>query len=92
MIPGVGRVLNGVYRALLRETLPQVRDPYAIQTTSIAAALSHYAAQEFDRAASRRIEENDAMRDISCEMVFEACDFVLDRRTGDFRSERHHAA
>jgi hypothetical protein len=57
-------VLNGVFRALLTETLPQVTNPYAIQTTSIAGALSNYAAQEFDRAASRRVEENAAMREI----------------------------
>jgi hypothetical protein len=64
MTPDVPRVLNGVFRALLTETLPQVSDPYAIQTTSIAAMLSGYAAQEFDRAASRRVEEIAAMRAI----------------------------
>jgi hypothetical protein len=61
MVPSVALVLNGIARTLLMDLLPQTTHAYGAQTLQLAAALSMMCAQEFDRAAARLVEENDAL-------------------------------
>jgi len=62
MRPDSPKVLFGVAGALMTQIMPEVRTPIAVQTVSLSAALLSMVAQEFDRAASRQVEENRAIR------------------------------
>ncbi len=62
MRPDSPRVLFGVAAALMMQIMPEVRTPIAGQTVTLSAALLSMVAQEFDRAASRLVEENRAIR------------------------------
>ncbi len=62
MRPDSPKVLFGVAAALMMQIMPEVRTPIVIQSVSLAAALLSMVAQEFDRAASRLVEENRAVR------------------------------
>jgi hypothetical protein len=44
------------------QIMPEVRTPIVAQTVTLSAALLSMVAQEFDRAASRLVEENRAVR------------------------------
>lgn len=61
MVPSVPLVLNGIARTLLMDLLPQTTHAYGGQTLQLGAALAMMCAQEFDRAAARLAEENDAL-------------------------------
>ena len=61
MIPSLPTTLNGIARTLLMDLAPQLQNAYAGQTLQISAALLMMVAQEFDRAAARLVEENDAL-------------------------------
>lgn len=61
MIPSLPTTLNGLARTLMMDLGPQLQNAYAGQTLQISTALLMMAAQEFDRAAARLVEENDAL-------------------------------
>jgi hypothetical protein len=61
MRPDVTRVLNGVAMSLATEVMAEVKTPNGQQTVGLAAGLLMIAAQEFDRAAARLVEENAAV-------------------------------
>ncbi|MGH7292717.1 MAG: hypothetical protein ACREJT_15970, partial [Myxococcota bacterium] len=61
MIPSLPTTLNGLARTLMMDLAPQLQNAYAGQTLQISTALLMMAAQEFDRAAARLVEENDAL-------------------------------
>ncbi len=62
MRPDTPKVLFGIAGQLLVQIMPEVRTPIAGQTLTLSAALLSMVAQEFDRAASRLVEENRAVR------------------------------
>jgi hypothetical protein len=61
MVPSVAQVLNGIARTMLMDLLPQTTHAYGAQTLQLGAALTMMCAQEFDRAAARLAEENEAL-------------------------------
>jgi hypothetical protein len=60
--PDVDLVLRRIAEALLGEIAPRVSEDYAQRNTTLAALLLQSAAEEWDRAAARRAEENGALR------------------------------
>ena len=61
MKPDVPRVLNGIAMTLAMDIGREVQTPFGQQVISHAAGLLMMAAQEFDRAAARLVEENAAI-------------------------------
>ena len=61
MTPDVGTVLNGIARSLMFEIAPELQSAYAGMTIQLTAGLLMMVNEEFDRAASRLVEENEAM-------------------------------
>lgn len=64
MTPTVPRVLAGLAGTLAAQVLPEVRTPFAQQSTALAAQLCLMIGQEFDRAAARFVDENAAIMGI----------------------------
>jgi len=62
MRPDSPKVLFGVAAALMTQIMPEVRTPIAVQTVTLSAALLSMVAQEFDRASSRLVDEDRAVR------------------------------
>ncbi|WP_322797336.1 hypothetical protein [Tepidiforma sp.] len=62
MNPPVPRVLQGVAANLLTEVMREIRTPFGQQLVGIAAVLNLMAAEEFERAADRLVEENRIVR------------------------------
>ena len=61
MTPDVGSVLNGIVRSLMFELAPELQSPYAAQTIQLSAGLLMMINEEFDRAAARLADENEAL-------------------------------
>lgn len=61
MVPSVALVMNGLARTMLMDLLPQSTHAYGSQTLQLGAALAMMCAQEFERAAARLTEENQAL-------------------------------
>jgi hypothetical protein len=61
MTPDVGTVLNGIARSLMFDVAPELHSAYGNQTVQLAAGLLMMINEEFDRAAARFVEENDAL-------------------------------
>ena len=61
MTPDVPIVLNGIVRSLMMDLGPELQSPYAMLTAQLASPLLMMIAQEFDRAAARLAEENEAL-------------------------------
>ncbi len=61
MRPDPPKVLYAIAGTLAAQVMPQVGTPFGQQSTGLAATLSGLLAQEFDRAASRLVEENNAV-------------------------------
>ena len=64
MKPDVDRTLQLVSERLMFELAPKLTDGYAQSTAQIMAMLLAAATEEWDRAAQRRSEENEAIREI----------------------------
>ena len=62
MKPDPRTVLDAIAKSLVRTIMPAVADPYARDEVAKHALLLGALAEEFDRAAARRIEENVALR------------------------------
>jgi hypothetical protein len=61
MIPDVPTVLGGIARSLMLDIGVDGKTPYQAQTIQLLSALLMMIQQEFDRAAARLVEENDAL-------------------------------
>lgn len=72
MKPDPPTVLEGVASELLRNVLPELRTPYAQGALGLGVSLITYIAEEFDRAAARLVEEDEAMAGL----LAEAADLV----------------
>ena len=77
MVPSVPLVLNGMARTMLMDLLPHNTHAYAGQTLQLGAALAMMCAQEFERAAARLTEENDALASLLGEAAATANDTAL---------------
>lgn len=89
MTPDVGTVLNGIARSLLFDIAPELRSAYAGQTLQLSAGLLMMINEEFDRAAARLAEENDAL----LRLFADAARLVDDRELRDaLRSEGERGA
>lgn len=64
MRPDPPKVLSGVAMTLLTQVMPEIQSPFGVQTVSLAGGLAMMVAEEFDRAASRLVEENAAVLEI----------------------------
>jgi hypothetical protein len=64
MRPDPPKVLFALAGTLGMQVLPQVATPFGQQSVGLAATLSVILAQEWDRAASRLIEENAAVSEL----------------------------
>ena len=64
MRPDVTRVLGGVAATIAGSLMPELTTPFARATAATSAGILGMIAQEFDRAAARQVEENDAIRQI----------------------------
>ena len=62
MKPEASHALERLMQWLLTEIAPAVQDPYGTATVSIQAMMLIAVREEFDRAAARRVEENQALR------------------------------
>lgn len=62
MKPDVPVVLGKVGQALLAQIGPEIRADYAQRSALVATLLLQCAAEEWERGAARRVEENAALR------------------------------
>jgi hypothetical protein len=60
MTPDVPKVLNALVGSLAIGVMQEVQTPFAQQTVGLGAALLFFLSQDFDRSASRLVEENAA--------------------------------
>lgn len=69
MRPDPPRVLFAMAATLGGQVMPEVNTAFGQQSTGLAATLSALLAQEFDRAASRLVEENRAVAAILADAI-----------------------
>ena len=62
MLPDVDEILNALFGRILFSVIPYVEDEYAARDASVLGVMLTLCAQEYDRAAHTRVEENNAMR------------------------------
>jgi hypothetical protein len=74
MKPDPSTVLDGVGATLIVDVVPLIAASYGQQALAGCAALLATAREEIDRAAARRVEENQALR----RLFAEACGVVSD--------------
>lgn len=60
MTPDVPKVLNALVGSLAMGVMQEVQTPFAQQTVGLGAALLFFLSQDFDRSASRFVDENAA--------------------------------
>jgi len=65
--PEVPATLQALAGVLLAEIAPRLVDDYTQKTSGVAAGLLLVAAEEWDRAAERRVQENRALRRLFAE-------------------------
>ena len=64
MKPDVAVALGKIGQALLVQIGPEIKAEYAQRSALVATMLLQCAAEEWDRAAARRVEENQALREL----------------------------
>jgi len=74
MKPDVEVTLQLIAASLLMEIAPKISDDYTQRNSALTAMLLQIAAEEWDRAAARRVEENRAMRQLFAEAAPEIDD------------------
>jgi hypothetical protein len=74
MKPDVDLTLQLIAASLMTEMAPKIADDYTQRNGMLTAMLLQIAAEEWDRAAARRVEENDAMRQLFAEAAAEVRD------------------
>jgi hypothetical protein len=62
--PDVAVALGKIGQALLVQIGPEIKADYAQRSALVATMLLQCAAEEWDRAAARRVEENQALREL----------------------------
>jgi hypothetical protein len=80
MRPSVDRYLDELKRALAQDFAPRLPTSYEQSGLVRHAMLIGIVAEEFDRAASRRVEENQALRDLFADAVRTLPDSALHAR------------
>lgn len=74
MKPDVDLTLQLIATSLMTEMAPKISDDYTQRNGMLTAMLLQIAAEEWDRAAARRVEENGAMRRLFAEAAAEVRD------------------
>ena len=74
MKPDVDLTLQFIAASLITEIAPQISDDYTQRNSMLTAMLLQIAAEEWDRAAARRVEENGALRRLFAEVAPEIGD------------------
>ncbi len=80
MKPNVDFTLQTIAASLLTEIAPKISDDYVMRNSALTAILLQIAAEEWDRAAARRVEENGALRRLFAEAAPEVEDRELRAR------------
>lgn len=80
MKPDVDFTLQTIAASLMTEVAPKISDDYVMRNTALTAMLLQIAAEEWDRAAARRVEENGALRQLFAEVAPEIEDRDLRAR------------
>jgi hypothetical protein len=88
MKPDVEVTLGLIAASLLLEIAPKISDDYTQRNCALTAMLLQIAAEEWDRAAARRVEENGEMRRIFTEAAAEIEDADLRARLESASRER----
>lgn len=81
--PEVDKVLTSFSGTLLTKIMPQVKTDYAQKDLTLIALALNGAAEEYDRAAETRMQENRAMRAIFAEAAPLIGDAELKARIGE---------
>jgi len=80
MKPDVDLTLQRIAASLMTEIAPKISDDYIQRNSMLTGMLLQIAAEEWDRAASRRVEENRALRRLFDEVAPEIDDPELRAR------------
>jgi hypothetical protein len=80
MKPDVDHTLQLIAASLMSEVAPKISDDYTQRNSMLTAMLLQIAAEEWDRAAARRVEENGALRRLFAEAAPEIEDRELRAR------------
>jgi FKBP-type peptidyl-prolyl cis-trans isomerase (trigger factor) len=80
MKPDVDLTLQLIAASLMSEVAPKISDDYTQRNSMLTAMLLQIAAEEWDRAAARRVEENRALRRLFAEAAPEIEDRELRAR------------
>lgn len=80
MRPDVRSAFQTIATELVERVVPAISPSYHQGTVGMIATMLSIASEEWDRAASRRIEENDRLREIFRDAVSVAKDPVLNAR------------
>jgi FKBP-type peptidyl-prolyl cis-trans isomerase (trigger factor) len=80
MKPDVDLTLQLIAASLMSEVAPKISDDYTQRNSMLTAMLLQIAAEEWDRAAARRVEENGALRRLFAEAAPEIEDRELRAR------------
>ncbi|NIJ41080.1 hypothetical protein FHS78_001361 [Parvibaculum indicum] len=83
MKPVVDNVLQGCFATLLMEVAPHLGAEYSVGDVSVMGLMLFMSAEEYDRAAEVRTEDNSEMRSIFAEAASQIEDAELRRRLGD---------
>ena len=74
MKPDVDLALQRIAASLMTEIAPKISDDYTMRNSMLTAMLLQSAAEEWDRAAARRVEENRTLRRFFAEVAPEIGD------------------
>ena len=88
MRPEVNTVMQGCFATLLMEVAPHLGAEYSVGDVSIMGLMLFMTAEEYDRAAEIRTEDNAEMRSIFAEAASQIEDAELRRRLGDASDTR----
>ena len=88
MKPDVPLALQKLAGSLLLEVAPAVGADYLQRNTGVSAIMLQMAAEEWERAASRRVEENEALRALFRDAAAAVADAQLGRRLADAAATR----
>jgi FKBP-type peptidyl-prolyl cis-trans isomerase (trigger factor) len=80
MKPDVDLTLQLIAASLITEIGPQISDDYTQRNSMLTAMLLQTAAEEWDRAAARRVDENSVLRQLFAEVAPEIGDRDLSAR------------
>jgi hypothetical protein len=64
MRPDAPRVFYGIIASVMRDIAPEMRTPFGQQSVGLVSMLLALAAQDYDGAAARLVEENTAIMDL----------------------------